>query len=501
MYAIIDFYFGVIVMTTQHILFSWIGDNDLKDIGRTEQFGALYSICFSEIAKFTKIILLSNRDNTHIQDYLKWLDDRLTTMNAKIEFEYFNENSDPTDYQFIYQKSEYVIKKYTQSGDFLYFNLTSGTPTMSATWLLLGTSIFKAILIQSSRQKGVEIVTVPYEISLQNKQDTTISDIGNNILLNEFQQAKDSMQNINDFVQLFAPRNIPVMIQGETGSGKEVLARQIHNNSPRKDRSFIAINCGAINDNLVDSELFGYKKGAFTGANTDRKGHFENAHLGTLFLDEIGELPLSSQVKLLRVLQEKEVVPVGDSRPIKIDVRVICATHRDLLKMVQNGEFREDLYYRLAVGVIGIPALRDRSKNNIIQLSEDLLKEINQKFYGDGFTQKQLSACATDFICSQYWSGNIRELQNTLLRACIYYPNIKTLKEKHISSVIINISNKSHENLVTIEIPTNAPQRIKDIKKLYAQTALKMTNNRKNKAGELLKISSQVLDNWLGDAQ
>lgn len=488
-------------MTTQHILFSWIGDNDLKDIGRTEQFGALYSICFSEIAKFTKIILLSNRDNTHIQDYLKWLDDRLTTMNAKIEFEYFNENSDPTDYQFIYQKSEYVIKKYTQSGDFLYFNLTSGTPTMSATWLLLGTSIFKAILIQSSRQKGVEIVTVPYEISLQNKQDTTISDIGNTILLNEFQQAKDSMQNINDFVQLFAPRNIPVMIQGETGSGKEVLARQIHNNSPRKDRSFIAINCGAINENLVDSELFGYKKGAFTGANTDRKGHFENAHLGTLFLDEIGELPLSSQVKLLRVLQEKEVVPVGDSQPIQIDVRVICATHRDLLKMVQNGEFREDLYYRLAVGMIEIPALRDRSKNNIIQLSEDLLKEINQKFYGDGFTQKQLSACATDFICSQYWSGNIRELQNTLLRACIYYPNIKTLKEKHISSVIINISNKSHENLVTIEIPTNAPQRIKDIKKLYAQTALKMTNNRKNKAGELLKISSQVLDNWLGDPQ
>lgn len=487
-------------MTTQHILFSWIGDNDLKDIGRTEQFGALYSICFSEIAKFTKIILLSNRSNINTQDYLKWLDDKLTTMNTKIEFEYFNENSDPTDYQFIYQKSEYVIKKYAQAGDFLYFNLTSGTPTMSATWLLLGTSIFKATLIQSSRQKGVEIVTVPYEISLQNKQDTAISDIGNNILLNEFQQTKDSMQNINDFIQLFAPRNIPVMIQGETGSGKEVLARQIHNNSPRKDRSFIAINCGAINENLIDSELFGYKKGAFTGANTNRKGYFENAHLGTLFLDEIGELPLSSQVKLLRVLQEKEVVPVGDSQPIQIDVRVICATHRDLLKMVQNGEFREDLYYRLAVGMIEIPALRDRSKNNIIQLSEDLLKEINQKFYGDGFTQKQLSTCATDFICSQYWSGNIRELQNTLLRACIYYPNIKTLKEKHISSVITNIGNKSHENLVTIEIPTNAPQRIKDIKKLYAQTALKMTNNRKNKAGELLKISSQVLDNWLGDA-
>lgn len=370
---------------------------------------------------------------------------------------------------------------------------------MSATWLLLGTSIFKATLIQSSKQKGVEIVTVPYETSLKNKQDDVIFNIGNNILLDEFKENKESMQKVNNFVHLFAPRNIPVMIQGETGSGKEVLARQIHQYSQRKQQRFIAINCGAINENLIDSELFGHKKGAFTGANDNRKGHFENAPLGTLFLDEIGELPLSSQVKLLRVLQEKEVVPVGESKPIKIDVRIICATHRDLLKMVQNGEFREDLYYRLAVGIIEIPALRDRDRNEIIQISQNLITKINNKFSGDGFISKKLGSCAIDFICSQHWSGNVRELQNTLLRSCIYYPTAELLKEKHLTSVMVNIYQKNNKNsIIIIEIPTDAPKRIKDIKKIYAETALKMTNNRKNKAGDLLKISSQVLDNWLG---
>lgn len=277
--------FGVMPMTmqSQHILFSWIGDNDLRDVTKTEQFGALYSICFSKVAKFNTVILLSNRNNDTIQDYLTWFNDKISTIGIQMKFEYLSENSDPTDYNFIYKKSEHVIKKYIQKEDFLYFNLTSGTPTMSATWLLLGTSIFKATLIQSSKQKGVEIVTVPYEISLKNKQDDVIFNIGNNILLDEFKENKESMQKVNNFVHLFAPRNIPVMIQGETGSGKEVLARQIHQYSQRKQQRFIAINCGAINENLIDSELFGHKKGAFTGANDNRKGHFENAHLGTFY--------------------------------------------------------------------------------------------------------------------------------------------------------------------------------------------------------------------------
>lgn len=482
-----------------NLLFSWIGDNDLKDIVKTSEFGALYSICTSNIATFDKLVLLSNRNNDKIQEYLYWLHSNLSPKKIIVEFELFDKYPDPTDYHMIYKICEQTIKKHRTSKDSLYFNLTSGTPTMSATWLLLGTSIFKAILIQSSKQKGVEIINVPYEISLQERQDNTLTKLSGDILLDEFNaknNTDNNMQKISHFVQLFAPRNIPIIIQGETGTGKEKLAKEIHELSNRKDKPFIAINCGAINENLIDSELFGHKKGSFTGADKDRDGHFKSANCGTLFLDEIGELSLSSQVKLLRVLQEQEITPVGSSKPIKIDVRIVCATHRNLLKMIQNGEFREDLYYRLAVGMIEIPALRNRGRENIINLSQKLLQEINHQFFGDDFCIKKFSPCALQFITAQYWLGNIRELQNTLLRVCVYYPYEKILTRDHISSMIINPDIPIPKNQINIEIPVNAPEKIKEIKKIYAEQALKMANYRKNKAGEMLNISSQVLDNW-----
>lgn len=480
-----------------HILFSWIGDKDLEAPEKNNQFGALYSIYLSNIAPFNKIILLTNRNNDKIQGYISWLKYKLSDKKISIYLEEFTENDDPTDYQFIYKKSEYTINKYQDSNSLLYFNLTSGTPTMSATWLLLGTSIFKATLIQSSIQKGVEIVEVPYEISLKDKQDKTIANISSNLLIDTFDSNDGVMHKVDEFIQLFAPRNIPIIIQGETGTGKEVLAKKIHNTSHRKNQPFIAINCGAISENLIDSELFGHKKGSFTGAYDNRKGHFEKANKGTLFLDEIGELPLASQVKLLRVLQEYQVTPIGSSEPIEVDVRIICATHRDLLQMIQDGQFREDLYYRLAVGMIEIPPLRQRGKD-IISLSHDLINEINNKLSDDNFTKKSLSACAIDFIINQHWTGNVRELQNTLLRACVYYPNIPKLTQKHISSMMIDSKKvTTNKESIDIQLPIDAPKKVKEIKKMYAEAALKLANNRKNRAGKLLNISSQVLDNWI----
>lgn len=306
-------------MTKVHTLFSWIGNNDLKDINKNTEFGAILSIYLTN-PQLTRMILLSNRDNLEINEYVAWLKEKLKK-KVEIFLEFCTQNPDPTDYKFVYESAESVVRKYTQTDTIIYFNLTSGTSTMSATWLLLGTSIFNAILLQSSKEKGVEIIELPYQISLQAKQDKSIEQLTETMAIDDFNES-NAMEKVDELVELFAPRNIPVIIQGETGSGKEVLAKKIHVKSQRKNKVFIAINCGAISENLVDSELFGHKKGAFTGADKDRKGHFENADGGTLFLDEIGELPLSSQVKLLRVLQEKEVTAVGSSLPLKIDVRM-----------------------------------------------------------------------------------------------------------------------------------------------------------------------------------
>lgn len=484
-------------MTKVHTLFSWIGNNDLKDIDKNTGFGAILSIYFN-YPVLNRIILLTNRDNLEINEYVTWLKEKLKN-KVEIFLEFFTQNPDPTDYKFVYESAELVVRKYIQTDTVVYFNLTSGTPTMSATWLLLGTSIFNATLLQSSKEKGVEVIELPYQVSLQAKQDQSIEQLTEMVMTDDIKNASNAMAKVDELVELFAPRNIPVIIQGETGSGKEVLAKKIHARSQRKDKVFIAINCGAMSENLVDSELFGHKKGAFTGAERDRKGHFESANGGTLFLDEIGELPLSSQVKLLRVLQEKEVTPVGNSLPIKIDVRIICATHRDLLEMVRQGSFREDLYYRLAVGMVEIPPLRERG-DDIHALAMELLENINAELVSETFTAKSLTQNAMNFISSQQWFGNVRELQNTLLRTCIRYPFEKQLKANHIETMMIHTSynyTRERENDIKLEIPVNAPEKLKEIKKLYALKALEMANNRKNKAGELLGISSQVLDNWV----
>lgn len=212
-----------------------------------------------------------------------------------------------------------------------------------------------------------------------------------------------------------APLDATVMLLGETGVGKEVFARYIFKKSERKDQNFIKVNCGAIPENLLESELFGYEKGAFTGANRNGKiGLFELADKGTIFLDEIGELPLNMQVKILRAIQEKEIERIGGTRPIKIDVRIIAATNRNLEVMMREGKFREDLYYRLMVFPIQIPALRERP-GDIEPLARFFLKKFNKKYN----FHKRFSE-GTMYLLKEYqWPGNIRELKNIVERAII----------------------------------------------------------------------------------
>ena len=224
-----------------------------------------------------------------------------------------------------------------------------------------------------------------------------------------------AMHQVYESVMQVANSNATVLIRGESGTGKELVAHAIHYNSPRRDKPFIKINCGAIPESLIESELFGYEKGAFTGAEGSKIGKIEAANSGTVFLDEIGELSPTVQVKLLRVLQEKEIERVGDVHPVKVNVRVVTATNRDLEHEVQENNFRQDLYYRLNVFPIYIPPLRER-RTDILLLAEHFLnkfeKENNKKI-------NRISASAIDMLNSYHWPGNDRELENCMERAVL----------------------------------------------------------------------------------
>jgi two-component system, NtrC family, response regulator AtoC len=210
-------------------------------------------------------------------------------------------------------------------------------------------------------------------------------------------------------------RTTTVLIQGETGTGKELVARAIHHNSRRTNRPFVAVNCGAIPRDLVESELFGYVRGAFTGALSNKSGRFESADGGTIFLDEVGELPLEAQVKLLRVLQEGEVHKLGAAMPVKVDVRVIAATHRDLSAMVEDETFRQDLYYRLAVVPLTVPPLRER-REDIPELIDTLFQRAKERH---GLLDVKMAAAVHQRLISYRWPGNVRQLENVLERLLV----------------------------------------------------------------------------------
>ncbi len=224
-----------------------------------------------------------------------------------------------------------------------------------------------------------------------------------------------SMQLIYDAIEELSDERVPVLIQGESGVGKELVADALHQNSAKKDKPFVPVNCGALPENILESELFGHVKGSFTGAIRDKKGRFELADGGTLFLDEIGEITASLQVKLLRVLEAKSFMPVGGEKEINIDVRIVCATNRDLLQMVNEGSFREDLYYRLAVYPITVPPLRDR-ESDIPLLIEHFLHQVSNE---TGRVSSGITSEAMDFLQKQKWPGNIRQLYNLIQYAMI----------------------------------------------------------------------------------
>ncbi len=289
---------------------------------------------------------------------------------------------------------------------------------------------------------------------------------------------------INKAMQV-APTDLSILVMGESGVGKDVFSRIIHDNGQRKHKKLVAVNCGAIPEGTIESELFGHIKGSFTGADRDRKGYFEEASGGTIFLDEVGELPLSMQVKLLRVLENGEIIPVGASSPRKVDVRVVAATNVDIMKAVRNGHFREDLYYRLNQISISIPALRER-KDDIYLLFRKFSNDVAEKYHMPPIS---LTDDAKEYLINCPWYGNIRELKNLTEQIAVVE------QERLITLPVLQnyLTYVAHEQLPAVVNGEQKSEQITDRELLLkALTMGQMINEMRGEINDLRQAIAQL---------
>lgn len=338
-----------------------------------------------------------------------------------------------------------------------------------------------AVALANSRQY-LELLRLEEILTDDNKyfQDELRKSAGDEII-----GLRTGLRNVMDQVVKVAPLSSPVLLLGETGTGKEVIANAIHNLSPRSTGPLIKVNCGAIPETLIDSELFGHEKGAFTGALFRKRGRFERADGGTIFLDEVGELPPQAQIRLLRVIQEKEIERVGGAGPIKIDIRVISATHRDPVRLLEEGIFREDLYYRLGVFPINIPPLR-RRKEDIPGLVEHFIREKSKEM--GLIAPARIEPGAIDRLMEYDWPGNVRELSNVIERALIQSDG-KPL-------TFNDIPGDRLAGVSSVSIQQNQDVRLVTVEACHIQRVMELTGGRiegKGGAAELLDVNPGTL--------
>lgn len=490
------------------ILLAWLGNTDLRASGSVESdtegpiLGAMKSISFDELH------LLSDHDTQKTHAYTQWLG-RQVEVHVVV---HQTKLTSPTSFEEIYRAATSVLDEVKRAApsSALTFHLSPGTPAMAAIWLLLAKTRYSATLIESSREHGVKEVSIPFELSAEFAPiaDKQADEALARLMLGTPPESPAftsivhrcaAMKRTVAMAHRLAVREVPVLIQGESGTGKELFARAIHQASTRSGKPFVAVNCGAIPHELVDAELFGHEKGAFTGATSARAGYFESADGGTLFLDEIGELALASQVRLLRVLQEREVTRVGATRPKPIDVRVIAATNCVLPDEIREGRFREDLFHRLAVGVLLLPPLRQR-EGDLNVLIDSLLASINAEAASQpGYKHKKLDVAARNILVQHSWPGNVRELHNTLLRASIWAIGDKIAKEDVAEALALTVSPREETVLGRpLDHPISLPEIIGDVARHYLERAMAQTHSNKSEAARLLGIGSyQTLSNWL----
>lgn len=480
------------------VLVCWIGGNDLK-----AATGGLPGPILSTLhaAEFARAELLCSYPHAELEAYQAWLAAQTSVPLAVTQVPL----TSPVDFAEIYEAADQHLRQLQSTGESLAILLSPGTAAMQAVWILLGKTRYPAIFYQSSLEQGVQQVDIPFEIaaeyvpaaseistvSLSNiaLQATPVDAAFDNIITRN-----KNMLLLKQQAQVLAQKLVPVLVYGETGTGKELFARAIHNAGPRSDKPFVAVNCGAIPPELIDSTLFGHKKGAFTGAIADRPGVFQQADGGTLFLDEFGELAADVQVRLLRVLQEGVCTPVGGIEQ-RVDVRLIAATHRNLMVEVAEGRFREDLFYRVAVGVLHLPPLRQR-EGDLLLLCDALLAALGQQ--DTSLSGKKVSPDAKNIILGHAWPGNVRELQATLVRAALWCHG-DTIELQDMVGALFEIpSGTDGATAVDVAQGIDIQKLMGEFVRPYLHHALAQTAGNKTRAARLLGLKSQqTLSNWM----
>ncbi len=368
------------------------------------------------------------------------------------------------------------------------FILITAVPTMSTAIEALNLGAYRYVIKTDTlvEELNFTVERALEELALREENDRLRRELLRVYAAQNIVGHSHSIESILKMIRTVAPITSTVLITGESGTGKELVARAIHEASLRRDKAFVSINCGAFPETLLESELFGYFKGAFTGADSNRKGIFESAQGGTLFLDEIGETSLGMQVKLLRVLQERAVRPLGGSMDIAVDVRLIASTNRDLKKMVANGQFREDFYYRVSVIPIHVPPLRERPSD-----IEPLARHFLRKF------ALQMSKPLSDFdpealaaLRRGVWPGNVRELENAVEHAVAVSDGQAGVVK--LASLPASVTGIAANDQQEIQIPAQGIDlegHVTEMEKQYLQAALHATGGVRSQAAELLKMS------------
>lgn len=497
-------------MTT--CLFAWIGDADLigadlfaeKQIKKGRKFVGKGPIAraLEEIA-FDIIVLLSNRKKL-ASEYRKWLSQRCKSEIILRDCQLDNVTNHGEIYTLFERNVQSVLEKFGSKIQ-ITFHLSPGTPSMHAVWLLLAKTRFPNIqLIQTSIESGVENVTVPFKISMEyiplwqakdSKGAITLppAAIYDPVSFKSIIRLSEEMESAVQLASQMSQSDLPILIEGESGTGKELFANAIHIESPRKNKPFKVINCAALPENLLESELFGYVKGAFTGATNSSRGIIAESNEGTLFLDEIGEMELGLQRKLLRVLQEKKVRPVGGSKELPCNFRLICATNKDLSKEVVENRFREDLFYRINVGYLYLPPLRQR-QGCLGVLIDRFLDRINKReSINSKFSPKHLSVDATKYLLQRDWKGNVRELENTIERMFMLQGiGINTIDLETAKSAYRPIARKDDSYILDRNIYNefNLEKLVSEIEAHYIKKALKSCNDKITDAANMLGIKN-----------
>jgi len=520
-------------MSAFRVLASWMGHTDLRAMAATQSkpvreqvaaivgdttppkggMGPVKTLLANE--PFDRVLLLSNYPATINRRFAEWLGGNPDIRAAGL--------TNVTDYGEIFKVADRELRTLTSHLTGKQFELSillsPGTPAMAAVWVLLGKSKYPAMFWQTFEGKAWKTdipfdLAVDYVPELLRGPDSVIQHL-----------ASKSPQEVEGFEAIVgnskairlavgrarkaALRDVPVLLMGESGTGKELFARAIHAASHRKRGPFVPVNCAAIPRELLESELFGHKKGAFTGAVRDRAGAFGQANGGMLFLDEVGECDPVIQAKLLRVLQPltgegpcvHEYVPVGAEAPERSDVRIIAATNRNLLLAVEDGNFREDLYYRLAVISIKLPSLRDR-KSDIPRIAAAILDQVNQDFAEQepGYKHKRLSVSASAFVRRHVWPGNVRELHNVLVQAAVMAEREELGPEDLAAAIAETPDAASRTDAMGLSLGDgfDLTKHLEHIQRHYLQRAMAEAHGVKAEAARLLGIKNyQTLDGQL----